>query len=58
MSLKTSVLTFLFDHQLKSNYGYVFDAGKVGEIVREWELSTNSSFTVWSAERNFGNIGK
>lgn len=58
MSFKTSPVALLFDHQVKNNFGYVFDVEEVPEIVREWELYTNSSFTVWSADKDFGNIGK
>ena len=58
MSGNGSSISLLFDHQVRNNYCYVLNPKKVDEIVREWELITNSSFTNWSVDKNFGSIGK
>ena len=31
---------------------------KIEEIVREWELQTKSSFTLFTAPKHFGQLGK
>lgn len=53
-----SHLSVIFDERLSSNSGYVHQSYKIDEIVKEWKLSTNSSFTPWVVDKNFGSIGK
>ena len=53
-----SHLSTIFDVRLSSKSGYVYQSYKIGEIVKEWELCTNSSFTLWVVDDNFGSIGK
>ena len=53
-----SQLTVIFDVRLSSKSGYVYQSNKVDEIVKEWELCANSSFTLWEVDDNFGSIGK
>ena len=53
-----SHLSVIFDVRLSSKSGYVFQSYKIDEIVKEWELCTNSSFTLWVVDENFGSIGK
>ena len=35
-----------------------YQSYKIDKIVKEWELCTNSSFTLWEVDDNFGIIGK
>lgn len=51
-------LSVIFDERLSSKSGYVYKSDKVDEIVKEWELPTNSSFALWKVDDNFGSIGK
>lgn len=53
-----SHLSVIFDVRLSSKSGYVYQSYKIDEIVKEWELCTNSSFTLWVVDDNFGSIGK
>ena len=53
-----SYLSVIFDVRLSSKSGYVYQPYKIDEIVKEWELRTNSSFTLWVMDDNFGSIGK
>ena len=53
-----SHLSVIFDERLSSKSGYVYKSNKVDEIVKEWELRTNSSFALWKVDDNFGSIGK
>ena len=53
-----SHLSVNFDERLSGKSGYVHQSYKIDEIVRDWELCTNSSFTLWVVDDNFGTIGK
>ena len=53
-----SHLSAIFDERLYGKSGYVHQSYKIDEIVRDWELCTNSSFTLWVVDDNFGSIGK
>ena len=53
-----SHLSVIYDERLSSKSGYVYQSNKVDEIVKEWELRTNSSFALWKVDDNFGSIGK
>ena len=52
-----SHLSVIFDERLSSKSGYVYKSDKFDEIVKEWELCTNS-FTLWLVGDNFESIGK
>ena len=41
-----SHLSAIFDERLYGKSGYVHQSYKIDEIVRDWELCTNSSFTL------------
>ena len=58
MARESSRLETLFDKQTSSSRGYVTLAYKIEEIVREWELQTKSSFTLFTAPKHFGQLGK
>ena len=47
-----SHLSVTFDERLSSKSGYVYQSYKIDEIVKEWELSTKSSFTPWVVDKN------
>ena len=51
MTRESSRLETLFDKQTSSSRGYVTEANKIEEIVREWELQTKSSFTLFTAPK-------
>ena len=58
MARESSRLETLFDKQTSSSRGYVTEAYKIEEIMREWELQTKSSFTLFTAPKHFGQLGK
>ena len=58
MARESSRLETLFDKQTSSSRGYVTEAYKIEEIVREWELQTKPSFTLFTAPKHFGQLGK
>ena len=58
MARESSRLETLFDKQTSSSRGYVTEAYKIEEIVREWELQTKSLFTLFTAAKHFGQLGK
>ena len=58
MARESSRLETLFDKQTSSSRGYVTEAYEIEEIVREWELQTKSSFTLFTAPKHFGQLGK
>ena len=47
----------IFHVRLSRKSGYVYQSYKIDEIVKEWELCANSSFTLWVVDDNFGSIG-
>ena len=53
-----SHLSEIFDVRLSSKSSYVYQSYKIDEIVKERELCTNSSFTLWVVDDNFGSIGR
>lgn len=48
-----SHLSVIFDVRLSSKSGYVYQSYKIDEIVKEWELCTNSSFTDVANKPNY-----
>ena len=48
----------IFHVRLSSKSGYVYQSYKINEIVKAWNLCTNSSFTRLVVDDNFGTIGK
>ena len=58
MARESSRLETLFDKQTSSSRGYVTEANKIEEIVREWELQTKSLFTLFTAPKHFGQLGR